>query len=64
MDHHYNSMFAISIASGILSSMYLWSDKFSHVGISINDVYMTGIMTGWMFFFMAFLDKKMDDSYG
>jgi hypothetical protein len=57
-------MFAISIASGILSSMYLWSDKFSHVGISINDVYMTGIMTGWMFFFMAFLDKKMDDSYG
>lgn len=41
------------ILSGLLSTMNVWVDKFDDIRFSINDVYMTLLMTGWMFLFMG-----------
>jgi hypothetical protein len=46
-------MFVIMILSGLLSTMNVWVDKISDIRYSINDVYMTLLMTGWMFLFMG-----------
>ena len=46
-------MFVIMIFSGLLSTMNVWVDKWDDVRFSINDVYMTLLMTGWMFLFMG-----------
>ncbi len=51
--HDYPLMFIIMFMSGILSTMNVWVDKYQDMRISINDVYMTLLMTGWMFFFMG-----------
>ncbi len=56
MIHNNLHMAYIMILSGLLSSMYVWSDKWSDVRISLNDFYMIGLMTSWMFFFMALID--------
>ncbi len=54
MEHHsYVAMFFIMILSGLLSTMSVWADKTDDVRISLNDVYMIGLMTGWMFLFMG-----------
>ena len=50
---HYVVMFFIMILSGFLSTMNVWVDKYDDIRISINDVFMTLLMTGWMFFFMG-----------
>jgi hypothetical protein len=50
---HYVVMFFIMILSGVLSTMNVWVDKYDDIRISINDVFMTLLMTGWMFFFMG-----------
>jgi hypothetical protein len=41
------------IISGLLSTMNVWVDKWDDMRFSINDVYMTLLMTGWMFLFMG-----------
>jgi len=41
------------IFSGLLSTMNVWVDKSDDIRFSINDVYMTLLMTGWMFLFMG-----------
>jgi hypothetical protein len=51
-------MFWISIFSGLLSTMNVWVDKFDDIRFSINDLYMTLLMTGWMFFFMGLYYKE------
>lgn len=51
--NHYIVMFWIMIVSGFLSTMNIWADKFDDTRFSINDLYMTLLMTGWMFFFMG-----------
>jgi hypothetical protein len=33
--------------------MNVWADKWDDIRFSINDVYMTLLMTGWMFLFMG-----------
>ncbi len=54
MEHHsYVAMFFIMILSGLLSTMSVWADKTDDIRISLNDVYMIGLMTGWMFLFMG-----------
>jgi hypothetical protein len=47
--------------SGILSTMNVWVDKYQDIRLSVNDVYMTLLMTGWMFFFMGifYMDKPI-----
>jgi len=51
--NHYVVMFFIMILSGVLSTINVWVDKYDDIRISINDVFMTLLMTGWMFFFMG-----------
>jgi len=42
-------MTLISIASALLSGMWVWADKWGDIRLSINDFYMAFLMTGWMF---------------
>lgn len=46
-------MFVIMILSGLLSTMNVWVNQWSHMRLSLNDLYMTLLMTGWMFVFMG-----------
>jgi uncharacterized membrane protein YGL010W len=48
------------IISGLLSTMNVWVDKIDDIRFSINDVYMTLLMTGWMFLFMGLIYKNMN----
>jgi hypothetical protein len=59
--NNYPLMFIIMIMSGILSTMNIWVDKYQDIRLSINDAYMTLLMTGWMFLFMGifYMDKPI-----
>lgn len=57
--NHYVIMFFIMLLSGLLSTMNVWADKFNDIRFSINDVYMTLLMTGWMFLFMGLIYQKI-----
>jgi len=52
-------MFIIMIFSGLLSTMNIWGDKFDDIRFSVNDIYMTLLMTGWMFLFMGLYYKEL-----
>ena len=56
--NHYIVMFFIMIISGLLSTMNIWVDKAADIRFSMNDIYMTLLMTGWMFLFMALYYKE------
>ena len=56
---HYVIMFFIMVLSGILSTMNVWVDKVDDIRFSINDAYMTLLMTGWMFLFMGLIYKEI-----
>jgi hypothetical protein len=45
----YIIMFMIMILSGLLSTMNVWADTVDDMHISINDIYMILLMSGWMF---------------
>jgi len=55
---HYTVMFFIMILSGLLSTMNVWADKLDDIRFSINDLYMTLLMCGWMFLFMGLIYKE------
>ena len=57
--NHYTVMFVIMVLSGLLSTMNVWVDKPDDIRFSINDVYMTLLMTGWMFLFMGLFYKEI-----
>jgi hypothetical protein len=42
--------------SGILSSMNIWADSISDISLSLNDIYMSLLMSGWMILFMSILE--------
>jgi len=56
--NHYIIMFFIMIISGLLSTMNIWVDNISHIRLSLNDLYMILLMTGWMLFFMGVVYKE------
>ena len=58
-NNHYSVMFCIMVLSGILTTMNVWVDKADDIRFSINDVYMTLLMTGWMFLFMGLFYKEI-----
>lgn len=58
--HNYFIMFLIMLFSGLLSTMNVWVDKIDDIRFSINDFYMTLLMTGWMFFFMGIVDYNIN----
>lgn len=45
--------------SGFASTMNNWIDKWDDFRFSLNDFYMTGLMTGWMFFFMGLFSLRL-----
>ena len=57
--NHYLVMFIIMIFSGLLSTMNIYADKLSDIRLSLNDLYMTLLMTGWMFAFMGIFYKNI-----
>ena len=57
--NHYIVMFFIMLLSGLLSTMNVWVDKVDDIRFSINDAYMTLLMTGWMFLFMGLFYKEI-----
>ncbi len=58
INNHYITMFSIMILSGLLSTMNVWADKWDDIRISLNDIYMILLMTGWMFLFMGIINKE------
>jgi len=56
--NHYTIMFFIMILSGLFSTMNVWADKLDDIRFSLNDVYMTFLMTGWMFLFMGLVYQE------
>ena len=58
-NNHYLTMFFIMILSGLLSTMNVWVDKLDDIRFSINDAYMTLLMTGWMFLFMGLIYQEI-----
>jgi len=56
--NHYTIMFFIMILSGLLSTMNVWADKIDDVRFSMNDLYMSLLMTGWMFLFMGLVYQE------
>jgi hypothetical protein len=57
---HYAVMFFIMLVAGLLSTMNVWVDKVDDIRISLNDVYMILLMTGWMFLLMGIFDGNMN----
>jgi hypothetical protein len=60
LPNHYTVMFFIMIFSGLLSTMNVWVDKVDDIRFSINDVYMSLLMAGWMFLFMGIVYKEVN----
>lgn len=58
--NHFIVMFVIMIISGLLTTMNIYADKISDLRLSLNDLYMTLLMTGWMFAFMGIFYKSMN----
>jgi hypothetical protein len=44
--------------------MNIWADKLDDIYFNLNDLYMIGIMTGWMFFFMGIFTLDMYSLFG
>ena len=58
-NNHYTIMFFIMILSGLLSTMNVWVDKLDDIRFSMNDAYMSLLMTGWMFLFMGLIYQEL-----
>ena len=56
--NHLRVMFVIMVLSGFLTTMNVWADSISDIRFSLNDLYMTLLMTGWMFIFMGLFYKQ------
>ena len=56
-------MFGLMVLSGLLSSMNVFADKLGDVYLTLNDLYMSLLMTGWMFLFMGLYSKTSRQMY-
>ncbi|ATZ81115.1 arginine ADP-ribosyltransferase [Bodo saltans virus] len=63
INHEIMPMLIIGIVSGLLSSMNIWIDKVDDIRFSINDCYMSVLMTGWMFLLYGIYYKQMNQIY-
>ncbi|ABT14756.1 hypothetical protein NY2A_B357L [Paramecium bursaria Chlorella virus NY2A] len=55
-------MLGISILAGLLSTMNIWVNNIKDVRFGLNDLYMTLLMTGWMFLFTGMYFKQLGTS--
>jgi len=46
------------VVTGFLTTMNVWADSMNDIRFSLNDVYMSLLMTGWMFLFMGLFYKE------
>jgi hypothetical protein len=58
-EHNVMFMIICSVLAGYASTMNMWADKWEDVSFSLNDFYMVGLMTGWMFFFMGLFTLRL-----
>lgn len=56
--HNVFLMSFMMFVASMLSTMNVFVDKLDDVRWSLNDVYMAGLMTGWMIIFMGIHDKN------
>jgi len=52
-EHNVMFMVICMFFAGYASTMNDWIDNWDDFRFSLNDFYMVGLMTGWMFFFMG-----------
>jgi cation transport ATPase len=52
-EHNVMFMVICMFFAGYASTMNNWIDKWDDFRFSMNDLYMVGLMTGWMIFFMG-----------
>ena len=52
-EHSVMFMVICMFFAGYASTMNNWIDNWSDFHFSLNDFYMVGLMTGWMFFFIG-----------
>jgi hypothetical protein len=57
--NHNNTLLMIlsMVFAGFASTMNIWVDNLNDIRFSLNDLYMVGLMTGWMFFFMGLFTR-------
>ena len=49
-------MLLACIFAGLASTMNVWVNSWDDIYLHMNDLYMVGLMTGWMFFFMGLFE--------
>jgi hypothetical protein len=63
-EHNVLFMTICMFLAGFASTMNNWIDKIDDFRFSLNDFYMTGLMTGWMFFFMGLFTLNIHKCIG
>ena len=63
-EHNVMFMVICMFFAGYASTMNNWIDKLDDFRFSLNDFYMTGLMTGWMLFFMGLFTLNIHKSIG
>jgi hypothetical protein len=56
-------MFVSMFIAGLLSTMNMWVTNYRDIRFSLNDIYMTLLMCGWMFFFMGHITSIRHPHY-
>ena len=54
-------MIIVSLLSGLLSTMNVWTVDRSHIRFHLNDLYMILLMTGWMIFLTYLHNYKLTE---
>lgn len=60
MNHEILPMFVAMFIAGILTTMNLYVDKLSDMRLSLNDIYMSLTMCGWMFLLSGLYYKMFE----
>uniref|UniRef100_A0A6C0KPX7 DUF305 domain-containing protein n=1 Tax=viral metagenome TaxID=1070528 RepID=A0A6C0KPX7_9ZZZZ len=63
-EHNVMFMVICMFFAGYASTMNNWIDTWDDARFSLNDFYMTGLMIGWMFFFMGFFTFNIHKAIG
>ena len=65
INEHGNMLMIICmVLAGYASTMNNWIDRIDDFRFSLNDLYMVGLMTGWMFFFMGLFTFRLWKCFG
>jgi hypothetical protein len=63
-EHNVMFMVICMFFAGYASTMNNWIDMLDDFRFSLNDFYMTGLMVGWMLFFMGFFTLHLTKAIG